>query len=96
LKLKIGELRMTTKLISKEKFIDFLKQTYPDCFDSGTPMCNNSVDAFVIIKKREYTKQFCSSLSNDVQQIQANKKFKEQLKNIEDRVGKYHIDLGDN
>jgi len=87
---------MTTKPVSKESFVEFLKINYPECFENGTPMMDDSLESLVILKKREYAKQFCSSLSKDVMQIKTNKKFKEQLKDIEDKVRKNHIDLGEN
>lgn len=87
---------MTTKPVSKENFIEFLKINYPECFESGTPITENALEALVILKKREYTKQFCSSISKDVMQVKTNKKFKDQLKDIEYKIRKNHIDLGEN
>ena len=87
---------MTTKTASKESFVEFLKENYPECFENGTPMADDSLEALVILNKREYTKQFCSSLSKDVIQIKTNKKFKDQLKDIENKVRKNHVDLGEN
>ena len=49
-----------------------------------------------IKKEREYTKQFCTSTSKDVMQVKTNKKFKDQLKDIEYKICKNHIDLGEN
>ena len=87
---------MTTKPVSKENFIDLLKINYPECFESGTPITENALEALVILKKREYTKQFCSSILKDVMQVKTNKKFKDQLKDIEYKIRKNHIDLGEN
>lgn len=87
---------MTTKPVSKENFIEFLKINYPECFESGTPITENALEALVILKKREYAKQFCASISKDVMQVKTNKKFKDQLKDIEYKIRKNHIDLGDN
>lgn len=87
---------MVTKPVIKENFIEFLKTNYPECFESGTPITENSLEALIILKKREYTKQFCASISKDVMQVKTNKKFKDQLKDIEYKIRKNHIDLGDN
>ena len=87
---------MTTKLISKENFIEFLKTNYPEYFESGTPIAENALEALIILKKREYTKQFCVSISKDVMQVKTDKKFKDQLKDIEYKIRKNHIDLGEN
>lgn len=87
---------MTTKTVSKESFVEFLKENYSECFENGTPMTDDSFEALVILNKREYAKQFCSSLSKDVVQIKTNKKFKDQLKDIENKVRKNHVDLGEN
>ena len=87
---------MTTKPVIKENFIEFLKTNYPECFESGTPITENALEALIILKKREYTKQFCASLSKDVMQVKTDKKFKDQLKDIEYKIRKNHIDLGDN
>ena len=87
---------MTTKPVIKENFIEFLKTNYPECFESGTPITENALETLIILKKREYTKQFCSSLSKDVMQVKTNKKFKNQLKDIEYKISKNHIDLGEN
>ena len=87
---------MTTKQVSKENFIEFLKINYSECFESGTPITENALEALIILKKREYTKQFCASLSKDVMQVKTNKKFKDQLKDIEYKIRKNHIDLGEN
>lgn len=87
---------MTTKPVIKENFIEFLKTNYPECFESGTPITENSLEALIILKKREYTKQFCTSISKDVMQVKMNKKFKDQLKDIEYKICKNHIDLGEN
>ena len=57
---------MITKPVIKENFIEFLKTNYPECFESGTPITKNALEALIILKKREYTKQFCVSLSKDV------------------------------
>ena len=57
---------MVTKPVIKENFIEFLKTNYPECFESGTPITENSLEALIILKKREYTKQFCTSISKDV------------------------------
>lgn len=87
---------MTTKIVIKENFIEFLKTNYPECFEGGTPIAENALEALIILKKREYTKQFCVSLSKDVMQVKTNKKFKDQLKDIEYKIRKNHIDLGEN
>ena len=87
---------MTTKPVIKENFIEFLKTNYPECFESGTPITENSLEALIILKKREYTKQFCTSISKDVMQVKMNKKFKDQLKDIEYKICKNHINLGEN
>lgn len=87
---------MTTKTGTKESFIEFLKTNYPECFENGTPITETALEALIILKKREYTKQFCSSLLKDVMQVETNKKFKDQLKDIEYKIRKNHIDLGDN
>ena len=87
---------MTTKPVIKENFIEFLKTNYPECFESGTPITENAFEALIILKKREYTKQFCASLSKDVMQVKTNKKFKDQLKDIEYKIRKNNIDLGEN
>ena len=87
---------MTTKPVSKENFIEFLKTNYPECFESGTPITENALEALIILKKREYTKQFYTSISKDVMQVKTNKKFKDQLKDIEYKIRKNHIDLGEN
>lgn len=87
---------MITKPVIKENFIEFLKTNYPECFESGTPITENAFEALIILKKREYTKQFCASLSKDVMQVKTNKKFKDQLKDIEYKIRKNHIDLGEN
>ena len=87
---------MITKPVIKENFIEFLKTNYPECFESGTPITENSLEALIILKKREYTKQFCTSISKDVMQVKMNKKFKDQLKDIEYKICKNHIDLGEN
>lgn len=87
---------MTTKPVIKENFIEFLKTNYPECFESGTPIVENALEALIILKKREYTKQFCASLSKDVMQVKTNQKFKDQLKDIEYKIRKNHIDLGEN
>ena len=87
---------MTTKPVIKDNFIEFLKTNYPECFESGTPITENAFEALIILKKREYTKQFCASLSKDVMQVKTNKKFKDQLKDIEYKIRKNHIDLGEN
>lgn len=87
---------MTTKPVIKENFIELLKTNYPECFESGTPIAENALEALIILKKREYTKQFCASLSKDVMRVKTNKKFKEQLKDIEYKIRKNHIDLGEN
>ena len=87
---------MTTKPVIKENFIEFLKTNYPECFESGTPITENALEALIILKKREYTKQFCASLSKDVMQVKTNKKFKDQLKDIEYKSRKNNIDLGEN
>ena len=47
---------MTTKPVIKENFIEFLKTNYPECFESGTPITENALEALIILKKREYTK----------------------------------------
>lgn len=47
---------MVTKPVIKENFIEFLKTNYPECFESGTPITENSLEALIILKKREYTK----------------------------------------
>ena len=47
---------MTTKPVIKENFIEFLKINYPECFESGAPITENSLEALIILKKREYTK----------------------------------------
>lgn len=87
---------MATKTVTKESFIEFLKTNYPECFENGTPITETALEALIILKKREYTKQFCSSLLKDVMQVKTNKKFKDQLKDIEYKIRKNHIDLGDN
>lgn len=87
---------MTTKTVIKEGFIEFLKTNYPECFESGTPIVENALEALIILKKRDYTKRFCASLSKDVMQVKTNKKFKDQLKDIEYKIRKNHIDLGEN
>ena len=87
---------MITKPVIKENFIEFLKTNYPECFESGTPITENSLEALIILKKREYTKQFCTSTSKDVMQVKTNKKFKDQLKDIEYKICKNHINLGEN
>lgn len=87
---------MTTKPISKESFVEFLKTNYSECFENGTPITENALESLVILKKREYAKQFCASLSKDVMQVKTNKKFKDQLKDIEYKIRKNHIDLGEN
>ena len=87
---------MTTKPVIKENFIEFLKINYPECFENGTPITETALEALIILKKREYTKQFCSSLLKDVMQVKTNKKFKDQLKDIEYKIRKNHIDLGEN
>lgn len=87
---------MAAKTVIKENFIEFLKTNYPECFESGTPIVENALEASIILKKREYTKQFCASLSKDVVQVKTNKKFKDQLKDIEYKIRKNHIDLGEN
>lgn len=87
---------MTTKPVIKENFIEFLKTNYPECFESGTPITENSLEALIILKKIEYTKQFCTSISKDVMQVKTNKKFKDQLKDIEYKIRKNYIDLGEN
>ena len=87
---------MITKPVIKENFIEFLKTNYPECFESGTPITENSLEALIILKKREYTKQFCTSISKDVMQVKMNKKFKDQLKDIEYKICKNHINLGEN
>lgn len=87
---------MTTKIVIKENFIEFLKTNYPECFESGTPIAENALEALIILKKRECTKQFCTSLSKDVMQVKTNKKFKDQLKDIEYKIRKNHIDLWKN
>ena len=87
---------MTTKPVIKENFIEFLKINYPECFESGTPITENALEALIILKEREYTKQFCTSISKDVMQVKMNKKFKDQLKEIEYKICKNHIDLGEN
>ena len=87
---------MVTKPVIKENFIEFLKTNYPECFESGTPITENSLEALIILKKREYTKQFCISISKDVMQVKTNKKFKDQLKDIEYKIRKNHIALGEN
>ena len=87
---------MVTKPVIKENFIEFLKTNYPECFESGTPITENSLEALIILKKREYTKQFCTSISKDVMQVKTNKKFKDHLKDIEYKIRKNNIDLGEN
>lgn len=87
---------MVIKSVIKENFIEFLKTNYPECFESGTPITENSLEALIILKKREYTKQFCASISKDVMQVKTNKKFKDHLKDIEYKIRKNHIDLGEN
>ena len=87
---------MTTKPVIKENFIEFLKTNYPECFESGTPITENALETLIILKKREYTKQFCTSISKDVMQVKTNKKFKDQLKDIECKIRKNNIDLGEN
>ena len=87
---------MATKTGTKESFIEFLKTNYPECFESGTPITENALETLIILKKREYAKQFCASLSKDVMQVKTNKKFKDQLKDIEYKIRKNHIDLGGN
>ena len=44
---------MITKPVIKENFIEFLKTNYPECFESGTPITENSLEALIILKKRE-------------------------------------------
>ena len=44
---------MITKPVIKENFIEFLKTNYPECFKSGTPITENSLEALIILKKRE-------------------------------------------
>lgn len=34
---------MTTKPVTKENFIEFLKTNYPECFESGTPITENAL-----------------------------------------------------
>ena len=87
---------MTTKPVIKENFIECLKTNYPECFERGTPITENALEALIILKKREYTKQVCSSISKDVMQVKTNKKFKDQLKDIEYKIRKNNIDLGEN
>ena len=87
---------MVTKPVIKENFIELLKTNYPECFESGTPITENALEALIILKKREYTKQFCASISKDVMQVKTNKKFKDHLKDIEYKIRKNHIDLGEN
>ena len=81
---------MVTKPVIKENFIEFLKTNYPECYESGTPITENSLEALIILKKREYTKQFCTSISKDVMQVKTNKKFKDHLKDIEYKICKNH------
>ena len=45
---------MITKPVIKENFIEFLKTNYPECFESGTPITENSLEALIILKKRVY------------------------------------------
>lgn len=45
---------MVTKPVIKENFIEFLKTNYPECFESGTPIAENALEALIILRERVY------------------------------------------
>ena len=49
---------MVTKPVIKENFIEFLKTNYPECFESGTPIVENALEALIILKKESIRNNF--------------------------------------
>lgn len=84
---------MAKGIVTKQGFIDYLKQKNPECFESGTPFLEDSCEAYYQIKMREYAKQFCSKLSNGIVLKNVYSSFLNGMNNLRKEVIDNHVDM---